>query len=82
MSNNIPTDDQVEKLRENLLDAARIIVPENTESIERAWELLQSAYGSEDRVMQTRKDKLSEMGQLPEAGLLSKGGHSKRVTCV
>ena len=80
VSNNIPTDDQVEKLRENLLEAAKIIVPENTETIERAWDLLQAAYGSEDRVMQTRKDKLVSMGHLPEAGLLSKGGHSKRVT--
>ena len=80
VSNNIPTDDQVEKLRENLLDAAKIIVPENTDTIERAWDLLQAAYGSEDRLMQTRKDKLAAMGHLPEAGLLAKGGHSKRVT--
>ena len=29
--------------------------------------------------MHTRKYKLMEMGQLPEPGLLSKGGNSKRV---
>ena len=79
-SNNIPTDDQGEKLCENLFDSAQMIVPENAESIERAWDLLRAAYGSEDRVMQTRKDKLANMSNLPEAGLLSKGGHSKRVT--
>ena len=79
LTNRIPTDDQVEKLRENLREPAKLIVAEDTDSIETAWELLQSAYGSEDKVMQSRKEKLSSMGQLPEAGAVGKAGHSKRV---
>ena len=30
--------------------------------------------------MQHRKDKLLSMGSLPEAGVLNKGGQSKRIT--
>ena len=79
-SNRVPTDDQVEKLRENLRDGAKLVVPEDTENIERAWELLGTAFGGEDKVMQNRKDKLLSMGSLPEAGVLNKGGQSKRIT--
>ena len=79
VSNRIPTDDQVEKLRECLNEAAKLMVPENTISIEEAWNLLQSAFGSPDKVMQSRKDKLTNMGQLPEPGELGKEGHSKRL---
>ena len=37
-SNGIPTDDQVEKLRENLREGAILVVPEGTVDIEIAWE--------------------------------------------
>ena len=79
VTNRIPTIDQVDKLRENLREPAKLLVPEDTKSIDTAWELLQSAFGSEDKVMQARKDKLSSMGQLPEPGAAGKAGHSKRV---
>ena len=78
-SNGVPTDDQVEKLRENLRDGAKLVVPEGTTNIERAWELLEVAFGGEDKVMQNRKDKLLAMGALPEASA-RKGGQSRRVT--
>ena len=64
-SNRVPTDDQVEKLRENLKDGAKLVVPEDTVDIERAWELMEAAFGGEDKVMQNRKDKLTSMGFLP-----------------
>ena len=79
-SNRIPTDDQVEKLCENLRDGAKLVVPDGTDDVERAWDILQAAYGGEDKVMQNRKDKLSSLGSLPEAGVLNKGGQSKRIT--
>ena len=43
LTNRIPTCDQVEKLRESLREPARLMVPEDTDTIEAAWELLQSA---------------------------------------
>ena len=69
-SNRVPTDDQVEKLREYLRDGARLVVPEDTVDIERAWDNLETAFGGEDKVMQYRKNKLLNMGSLPDAGLL------------
>ena len=78
-SNGVPTDDQVEKLRENLRDGARLVVFEGTVDIERAWSLLETAFGGEDKVMQNRKNKLLSMGCLPEAGAM-KGGQSRRIT--
>ena len=54
-SNRIPTDDQVEKLCENLRDGAKLVVPDGTDDVERAWDILQAAYGGEDKVMQNRK---------------------------
>ena len=80
ISNCIPTDDQVDKLRENLRDGAKLVVPEGMDDIDIAWEVLEAAYGGEDKVMQNRKDKLVDMGTLPEPGVLNKGGQSKRIT--
>ena len=78
ISNRISTDDQVEKLRENLRDGAKLVVPEGMDDIDTAWDVLEAAYGGEDKVMQNRKDKLTDMGSLPEPGVLNKGGQSKR----
>ena len=78
-SNGVPTDDQVEKLRENLRDGARLVVPEGTVDIERAWSLLETVFGGEDKVIKNRKNKLLSMGCLPEAGAM-KGGQSRRIT--
>ena len=78
-SNGVPTDDQVEKLRENLRDGAKLVVPEGTTDIDRAWEILEAAFGGEDKVIQSRKDKLQAMGSLPDANSL-KGGQSRRIT--
>ena len=78
-SNRIATDDQVQKLRENLKDGAKLIVPEGMDDIDSAWDVLEAAFGGEDKVMQNRKDKLADMGSLPDAGVL-KAGQSKRVT--
>ena len=43
---------------------------------EEYWSLVKE----ELEVMQNRKEKLLCMGPLPEAGVLNKGGHSKRIT--
>ena len=79
ISNRIATDDQVQKLRENLFGGAKLIVPEGMDDIDSAWEVLEAAFGGEDKVMQNRKDKLADLGSLPDAGVL-KAGQSKRVT--
>ena len=45
INNQIPKSDQVDKLREVLKGKARSQVPDHTEIMERAWELLNSVFG-------------------------------------
>ena len=67
VANKISKSDQLEKLREQLRGKAKNQVPAKTDSIERAWELLKSAFGDPMILLRYRKQSLSKLGPYPES---------------
>ena len=53
-SNKVRREDQVKKLRENLFDQPKTMVPPSMESIADAWKILNDMYGDSARVMNAK----------------------------
>ena len=66
IANKIPKEDQLDKLREVLSGKAKAQVPAKTEDIDRAWELLRSAFGDPMLLLKYRKQALAKIGAYPE----------------
>ena len=66
IANKIPKEDQLDKLREVLSGKAKAQVPAKTEDIDRAWELLKSAFGDPMLLLKYRKQALGRIGAYPE----------------
>ena len=66
-ANRIPKSDQLEKLREVLRGKAKAQVPQKTDTVDRAWELLKSAFGDPMTLLKFRKQALSKLGPFPDA---------------
>ena len=63
--NQVAKQDHLEKLRENLKGKALRFIPETTEDIDAAWEVLKDTFGDATRVLHHRLDLLGNMGDLP-----------------
>ena len=63
--NKVGRADQVERLRKNLSGFALGLVPESTESIEKAFVTLKAAFGDPKKVLEDRMRKLKLVGDLP-----------------
>ena len=66
IANKIPKADQLEKLREVLKGKAKAQVPMKTDDLDRAWDLLKSAFGDPVTLLKFRKQALSKLGSYPE----------------
>ena len=66
ITNKIPKDDPLDKLREVLSGKAKTQLPAKTEDIDRAWELLKSAFGEPMLLQKYRKQTLNKIGAYPE----------------
>eukprot|EP00092_Neocalanus_flemingeri_P018101 GFUD01019591.1.p1 GENE.GFUD01019591.1~~GFUD01019591.1.p1 ORF type:complete len:2548 (-),score=673.50 GFUD01019591.1:927-8570(-) len=66
-TNKIPKTDQVQKLREVLSGKAKAQVPDRTESMDRAWELLDSAFGDPMTLLKFRKQAMAKLGDYPDS---------------
>ena len=63
--NGVGKSDQVEKLRKTLSGFALSLVPEITETIEKAFATLKSAFGDPKKVLEDRMKKLKAVGDVP-----------------
>ena len=77
IANKVPKSDQLDKLREVLKGKAKAQVPEKTDSLDRAWELLKSAFGDPITLLKYRKQALAKLGPYPESS--TKGNPQKVV---
>ena len=77
IANKVPKSDQLDKLREVLRGKAKAQVPEKTDSLDRAWELLKSAFGDPITLLKYRKQALAKLGPYPESS--TKGNPQKVV---
>ena len=64
-NNGVAKSEQVEKLRKYLNGFALPLVPESTESIEKAFQSLKTAFGDPRKVLDDRMAKLKAVGDLP-----------------
>ena len=63
--NQVAKADQVERLRKNLTGFALGLVPESTETIDKAFTTLKAAFGDPKKVLDERMKKLKHVGDLP-----------------
>ena len=63
--NKIAKSDQVEKLRKYLSGFALNLVPESTETVEKAFATLKAAFGDPKKVLEDKMKKLKLVGDLP-----------------
>lgn len=63
--NGVAKSEQVDKLRKLLSGFALSLVPESTESIDKAFDSLKSAFGDPRKVLEDRMSKLKAVGDLP-----------------
>ena len=70
--------DQLDKLREVLKGQAKLLVPESTEDIDKAWEILVKHYTDPSNTMKARKDALLSIGKLP-SDTSKTNSHMKQV---
>ena len=63
--NGVGKSDQVEKLRKFLTGFALSLVPESTETVEKAFSTLKTAFGDPKKVLEDRMRKLKSVGDLP-----------------
>ena len=73
-SNKVRREDQVKKLRENLFDQPKTMIPYSMESIEDAWRILDDMYGDSARVMNGKLLELKSLKENPDGGYPRKGG--------
>ena len=73
-SNKVRKDDQVKKLRENLFDQPKTMVPFSMESISDAWKILDDMYGDAARVMNAKILELRNLKENSDGGYPRKGG--------
>ena len=73
-SNKVRKEDQVKKLRENLFDQPKTLVPYGMESIADAWRILDDMYGDAARVMNAKVLELRSLRENPDGGYPRKGG--------
>ena len=73
-SNKVRREDQVKKLRENLFDQPKTMIPYSMESIEDAWKILDDMYGDSARVMNAKLLELRSLKENPDGGYPRKGG--------
>ena len=77
--NKVAKADQVERLRKTLSGFALGLVPESTESIDKAFATLKAAFGDPRKVLDERMKKLRHVGDLPSEKLNnSKNGFRKQ----
>ena len=67
-------EDQVKKLRENLFDQPKTMVPYGMESIADAWTILDDMYGDAARVMNAKVLELRSLKENSDGGYPRKGG--------
>ena len=67
-------EDQVKKLRENLFDQPKTMVPYSMESILDVWKILDDMYGDAARVMNAKVLELRSLKENPDGGYPRKGG--------
>ena len=67
-TNRVKKDDQVKKLRENLRDQPRSIIPATLEDVDTAWAILEDLYGDATRVVKARKKMIKNLGPFPKNG--------------
>ena len=73
-SNKVRKEDQVKKLRKNLFDQPKTMVPFSMESISDAWKILEDMYGDAARVMNAKLLELRSLKENPDGGYPRKGG--------
>ena len=73
-SNKVRKEDQVKKLRENLFDQPKTMVPYSMESILDVWKILDDMYGDAARVMNAKVLELRSLKENPDGGYPRKGG--------
>ena len=66
VANRIPKCDQLDKLKEVLKGKAKTQVPVKTDTLERAWDLLESAFGDPMTLLKYRKQAISKLGPYPD----------------
>ena len=66
LTNRVPKSEQLDKLREVLRGKAKAQVPAKTDTVERAWELLKSAFGDPMTLLKFRKQALTKLGSYPD----------------
>ena len=77
--NKVAKADQVERLRKNLSGFALGLVPESTETVEKAFATLKAAFGDPKKVLEDRMKKLKQVGDLPGERLANnKNGFRKQ----
>ena len=76
--NAVGKSDQVEKLRKVLSGFALSLVPESTESIEKAFKTLKTAFGDPKKVLEDRMKRLKSVGDLPPDKVGDKPGFRKQ----
>ena len=73
-SNKVRKEDQVKKLRENLFNQPKTMVPFSMESIADAWKILDDMYSDAARVMNAKVLELRSLNENPDDGYPRKGG--------
>ena len=63
--NKVAKSEQVEKLRKYLSGYALTLVPQTTESIDKAFETLKSAFGDPSKLLKDRLKKFKSIGHFP-----------------
>ena len=63
--NKVAKSDQVDKLRKYLSGFALTLVPQTTESIDKAFSTLKSAFGDPKKVLENRMKLLKAIGDVP-----------------
>ena len=77
--NKVSKSNQVERLRKCLSGFALGLVPESTETIDKAFATLKSAFGDPKKVLEDRMKKLKQVGDLPGERLSNnKNGYRKQ----
>ena len=72
-ANKIRREDQVKKLRENLFDQPKTMIPYTMEYIEDAWQVLGDMYGDAGRVMHAMRLELKKLKENADGGYPRRG---------
>ena len=72
-SNKVRREDQINKLRENLFDQPKALIPCSMKSIKDAWKILDDMYGDSVRFMNAQILELKSLRENPDGGYPIKG---------